>query len=153
MTKVINSGSIGYDRKAPNRMTPASTQKNIIPGSLTHLFTTDVWVRSFVLDCADIFGVPSTSETCVSKKDRLLFAYGLMSITSAMRRLDYVWKPMHNKVDPKDAAWEFCRRFHDKFGEMVVTSPTPGEPSHRGLPPLTVTRLKPSQSLPSGSSS
>ena len=134
-------------------MMPASIQKQIIPGSLTDLFMSDLWVRRFVLDCADLFGVPSTSQGCVSKKDRILFTYGLMSITGAMRRMEYVWKPMHNKIDPADAAWEFCRRFHEKYGEMVVTNPTPGEPLISKSTPLTLTRLKSLRSLPSGSSS
>ena len=27
---------------------------------------------------------------------------------------------MHEKIDPKDAAWEFCRRFHEITGKMLV---------------------------------
>ena len=147
----ITSGSISYDKPVGDKLL-GSLKKQIIPGSLTHMFSNDVWVRKFVLDITEIFGLPSTSQTCTSKKDRYLFAFGLMSVTAAMRRMDSTWRAMYKKkVDPKDAAWEFCRRFFERYGAMVIESPLPHEQSVPGMQLLNVTSLKKLQSLPSGS--
>lgn len=150
MTLGITSGSIGYDRQIEAPL--PGLNKKIIPGSLTHMFTNDLWVRKFVLDCAELFGLPTTSKGCASKKDRFLFAYGLMSITGAMRRMDSTWRAMYKKkVDPKDAAWEFCRRFFEKYGEMVVVNPQAPPPKVASLPAMGSNPFRGLQSLPSGS--
>ena len=119
------------------------------PNSITDLFSTDLWVRKFVLDCADIFGIPSTAKGCMSSKDKFLFAFGLMHITTAMRRMDSTWRGMHKKVETKDAAWEFCRRFHEKYGDQVV--PNSSEDTNAGIPVVVKKSTKRFRSLPSGS--
>jgi hypothetical protein len=122
-------------------------KKTIIPNSITDLYTNDVWVRTFIHECSDIFGVPTTSQTCYSKRDRFMYTYGLMCITSAMRRMDSTWRGMHKKVDAEQAAWEFCRRFHEKYNDLVVPDPSTGP----GVAASLRIGSKLSRSLPSGS--
>jgi len=149
MSLGIVSGSIGHDKLPALNASRPGLSKTIIPGSLTHMFSNDLWVRKFVLDCADIYGLPTTSQGCMSSKDKFLFAFGLMSITTAMRRMDEAWRGMHKKVDPKDAAWEFCRRFYDKYNEQVVSSPQ--QDVNAGLPLSVTKKLRSLKSLPTGS--
>ena len=84
------------------------------------LMEQDVWVRTFMHECCRIFGAPCVSAECLSKTDRFLYTFALMGISTSMRRLSSVWKGMYKKVEPKDAAWEFCRRYYEKYKSMVV---------------------------------
>ena len=150
---VINTRLLGITSGSnltlPGDSLSGALKKKPPPNSITDLFMTDLWVRRFVLDCADIFGVPSTSKACLSSKDKFLFAYGLMNITTAMRRMDSTWRGMHKKVDPKDAAWEFCRRFYEKYGDQVI--PNSSEDTNAGIPIAVKKASRRFRSLPSGS--
>ena len=148
MSVGVISGSVGHDKVTKASSSTPGFSKKIIPGSLVHMFTNDLWVRRFVLDCADIFGLPSTQDACVSSKDKFMFAFGLMSITQAMRRMDSTWRGMHKKVNTKDAAWEFCRRFYEKYGELVITSP---QNNNAGVSLNIAKKIQKLRSLPSGS--
>ncbi len=134
---------------APSNQASSKNSKTIMPGTLTYAFVNDVWVRAFVHECADIFGVPILSNLCVSATDRYMYTMGLMSITGAMRRMNDVWKGMHSKVEPKDAAWEFCRRFYEKYGSHVVD--TSMEDDLKMLPMLAKKKLRRMRVLPTGS--
>ena len=151
MSLGVVSGSVGHDNLPARKAGVPGFSKAIIPGSLVHMFSNDLWVRRFVLDCADIFGLPSTSNACMSSKDKFMFAFGIMNITTAMRRMDSTWRGMHKKINTKDAAWEFCRRFYEKYDELVVPSPQDNNSVNRGIPMNIAKKLQTLKSLPSGS--
>lgn len=90
------------------------------------LMEQDVWVRAFIHECCLVFGAPCVSSVCLSKADRFLYTFALISVSTSMRRLSSVWKGLYKKVEPKDAAWEFCRRYYEKFNTMVIPDASDG---------------------------
>jgi hypothetical protein len=82
----------------------------------------DVWVRRFMHECCLIFGMPCVAEECLTKTDRFKYAFSLMSVSTSMRRMAPTWKGMYKKMKPKEAAWEFNRRYFEKYGIMVIPS-------------------------------
>lgn len=141
------SGSIDLQ---PSDRVVRTKHKKIIRGSIAHAFLNDVWVRAFVHECIELFGFPATSSTCMSSKDKFFYTFSLMGVTSAMRRMPETWRGMHEKVEPDAAAWEFCRRFYEKYGHHVINRED--EVGVKALPGLLKKSLKSFQVLPSGSS-
>ena len=94
------------------------------PKTVQQLLENDIWVRKFVNALCDLYGLPCSSRGLQSATERFMYAFALISITTSMRRMDTTWRGMHSKVEPGDAAWEFARRFHEKYGTMVIPDPT-----------------------------
>ena len=90
--------------------------------AISVIMNEDVWVRTFIHECCVLYGMPCVSQECMSKQDRFQYAFALMSVSTSMRRMSDVWKSLYKKVNPKDAAWEFSRRFYEKHGKMIIPS-------------------------------
>jgi hypothetical protein len=99
--------------------------KHVVPTPLGFLIENDVWVREFVHECCILFGMPCTLSECLTKSERYMYTFALMSVTAGMRRMDDVWRGMYKKVKPKVAAMEFARRFNSKYDKMLVARPAP----------------------------
>ena len=97
-----------------------SMKEDLLSQPISVMMAQNLWVRQFIHECCLLFGMPCVSGECMSKTDRFKYAFGLMNVSTGMRRFSHIWIPMHEKIDPKDAAWEFCRRFHEITGKMLV---------------------------------
>ena len=95
-------------------------QDSLLDQPISVIMTQNLWVRQFMHECCALFGMPCVKEQCMTKEDRFKYAFSLMSVSTGMRRFGGIWKPMHERIDPKDAAWEFCRRFYEKTGNMLI---------------------------------
>jgi len=123
MENIIEDSSVPleYTKKKPRDI----MKEGHLDQPISVIMTQDVWVRTFMHECCVIYGVPCVADECMSKTDRFQYAFGLMSISTSMRRMPDVWKGLYGKVEPKEAAWEFCRRFYEKFNKMII--PTTSE--------------------------
>ena len=80
----------------------------------------DVWVASFICELHAYFGTPVDPQECVTKQDRLLYAWSRMGISNALKVDEVVWRALKNKLEPEIAAEVFIRRYYDQYGKMVV---------------------------------
>ena len=123
MENIIKDSNVPlkYTKKKPRKLTNAGH----LDQPISVIMMQDVWVRAFIHECCILYGMPCVANICISKTDRFQYAFGLMSVSTSMRRLPDVWKGMYAKVEPKEAAWEFSRRFYEKFNKMII--PTSSE--------------------------
>ena len=112
------------DVQSKNVVSKEKMQEKLLDQPISVMMTQNLWVRQFIHECCILYGMPCVSELCLTKEDRFKYAFALMNISTGMRRFGSIWKPMHEKIEPKDAAWEFCRRFYEKTGKMLVPDST-----------------------------
>jgi len=107
---------------------------DILRGSIGDLYSNDRWVRAFMDECLLLWGLPCSSLGCMSQKDRTMFAWGMLHMTHAMKSRRDVWKGMRAKVEPKEAAWEFTRRFYEETnGESLIPCMPDSDPGTLSL--------------------
>ena len=94
------------------------------PKTIRMLLEDDIWVRKFVDAMCDLYGMPCSSRGLQSQTERFMYAFALISVTTSMRRMENTWRGLHGKVKPADAAWEFARRYHEKYKTMVIPQPS-----------------------------
>jgi hypothetical protein len=100
--------------------------------SISDLYHDDLWVMSFMHEIYDLFGIPCTTQACMNPTDRLLYAWGMMSLVHAMQHHDD-WKALQNSLAPKDAALTFIKKYFVKTSKLIITC-MPEEKEH---PPKT----------------
>jgi len=80
----------------------------------------DVWVVSFICELHKYFGAPVDVQECMTKQDRILYAWSRMGISNALKIEETLWRALKNKIEPEIAAEVFSRRYYDQHGKMIV---------------------------------
>ena len=80
----------------------------------------DVWVAAFICELHVYFGTPVDPQACMSKQDRLLYAWSRMGISNALKVEEKLWRALKNKIEPEIAAEVFSRRYYDQHGKMII---------------------------------
>ena len=109
-------------------------KKIMLRGIIGELYSTDRWFRAFMDECFLLWGYPCSSLSCVSQKDRTMFAWGMLHLVQSLTKDKATWEPMRDKVDPAKAAWEYSRRLWEATG-LELIPPMPGEAPLQETPP------------------
>ncbi len=88
---------------------------------ISSLFQDDIWVRRFMQEIYDMFGVPASTSECLNQTDKILFVWGMMNLMSAMKK-NSTWKDLKDVVDPKDAAYIFTEEYYNDTGKMLMSA-------------------------------
>ena len=88
------SVSLEYIKKKPKDI----MKEGHLDQPISVIMTQDVWVRTFMHECCDLYGMPCVAGVCMSKTDRFKYAFSLMSVSTSMRRMDDVWKSIFRKI-------------------------------------------------------
>ena len=88
----------------------------------------DPWTREFIHHVCDVFGMPATSLECNTARDRMMFAWSMLHVTSKLRMHNTFFTDVkESDTEPAMAAEAFARHVYDVTGEMVIPSlPTSG---------------------------
>ena len=100
-------------------MSRKEDDKKILSESISSLFAKDPWIRSFMQEVYDLFGIPKSTEYCMCKTDKLLFVWAMMNLVKAMNS-DNSWIQMRENVNPEDAAYDFIKGHFEKTGELLL---------------------------------
>ena len=80
----------------------------------------DVWVAAFICELHTYFGTPVDPTACMTKEDRLLYAWSRMGISNALKVEEIVWRALKNKIEPDIAAEVFSRHYYNQHGKMII---------------------------------
>ena len=98
------------------------SKKEIIGESLADLFQRDDWVKGFMSEVYDLFGLPTSTEKCLSKSDKILFVWGMMNLVQAMKTHE-AWKTLkENSVEVEEAAYQYVKSYYEKTGKILIDS-------------------------------
>jgi hypothetical protein len=87
--------------------------------TITELFAEDPWIRSFMQEIYDMFGMPVSSSECYSKTDKIMFVWSMMCLVQAMQK-DNSWNEMRKEIEPDKAAELFVREHFEKNGRLLL---------------------------------
>ena len=88
---------------------------------LTDLYENDPWVRGFMEEVYDIFGLPKCTDRCIGTTDRILYVWGMMSLVHEMKRNE-AWKSYKETMAPEEAALAFIRLHYEETGRLLMES-------------------------------
>ena len=90
---------------------------------LSELYQNDPWVRGFMQEVYDMFGLPMSTDDCMSTSDRILHVWGMMTLVHEMKR-NASWKSYKETMDPLEAALQYARDYHEETGRLLIESQT-----------------------------
>ena len=96
--------------------------KLLMGNTISELYSNDPWVRDFMEEVYDMFGVPRGTDDCLSKEDKILFVWGMMSLVHAMKKDEY-WLELKEQLDPEDAAHEYVQNHYEETGILILEKP------------------------------
>ena len=96
------------------------TTKTIINSGISELYENDLWVMSFMHSVYDLFGIPRTTKECMNATDRLLYAWGMMSLVHGMQNHND-WRDLQDNLEPEDAALVFAKTYFSRTNELIIT--------------------------------
>ena len=88
---------------------------------LSDLYQNDPWVRSFMYEVYDMFGLPASTDTCMCTSDRILYVWGMMSLVHEMKRNES-WKDYKLTMNPEEAALRYIREHYEETGKLLMES-------------------------------
>ena len=90
--------------------------------TIAELFQQDAWINQFMHEVYDSFGLPTSTQNCLNKSDKILFIFGMMSLVRAMKTHE-LWKELRsNGVNAKEAAYDYIKSYYDSTGNMLIDS-------------------------------
>jgi|APSaa5957512535_1039671.scaffolds.fasta_scaffold249155_2 hypothetical protein len=89
---------------------------------LNELLYEDVWVRQFMYEVYDMFGLPVSNDDCLNKAERILHVWGVMCLVEEMKRNED-WKAYKLCLEPQDAALKFVESYYNKTGKLLIENP------------------------------
>ena len=100
--------------------------KQILSKSLSELSENDPWVKNFMQETYNIFGMPKCIDDCLNQSDKILHVWSMMMLVREMKT-DEIWKDLREDNDPEEAAYKFAENYFDKTGRFLLSSPTDEE--------------------------
>lgn len=100
--------------------------KKLMGGTIADLYSKDPWVKNFMESVYEMFGVPKNTEDCLSKEDKILFVWGMMSLVQAMKKDEY-WSELKDQLEPEDAAHEYVQNHYEETGTLILMGIGPDE--------------------------
>lgn len=95
--------------------------------TIADLFVEDPWVRSFMQEVYDMFGMPISSESCMNKSDKILFVWSMMTLVQEMKRNE-AWISMKEEMTAEEAAYSFVESHFNKTGSLLLENITDYDP-------------------------
>ena len=93
--------------------------RSILGKTISELYSEDPWVRGFMQEVYDLFGIPKSTETCLCRKDKIMFIWAMMNLVRAMNQ-NPMWMELRDKEEPQDAAYSFVKDHFEKTGAMLL---------------------------------
>lgn len=100
--------------------------KLLMGNTISELYSNDPWVRDFMEEVYDMFGVPRGTDDCLSREDKILFVWGMMSLVQAMKKDEY-WLELKEHLDPEDAARKYVQNHYEETGILILENVGPEE--------------------------
>ena len=67
------------------------------------------------------YGYPSTIKSCISKEEKIMFAYGFFAVRSGISSAKNLALNLSNPCDEEEVE-NFCRSFFDEYGHHIIPS-------------------------------
>ena len=100
--------------------------KQILNKTLGELCESDPWVKNFMKETYNIFGMPRSIDDCLNQSDKILYVWSMMMLVREMKT-DETWKGLREDNNPEDAAYTFSKNYFDKTGKFLLASPSDEE--------------------------
>ena len=97
--------------------------------TVSEAYEGNAWFRNFFYEILEMYGCPSTSAECQTQTDRLLYSWGVLHTTSAVRKFRNIWITFYeSNSDPQESAEFFARTTYDISNiHLIPRLPTPEE--------------------------
>lgn len=86
---------------------------------ISELYQNDPWVRGFMYEIYDMFGLPASTDDCLNTSDRILYVWGMMSLVHEMKRNE-AWKDYMSEMSESDAALKYARDYYEETGKLLI---------------------------------
>lgn len=93
--------------------------KTLMGENITELWAKDPWVREFMEEVYDMFGMPVCTDDCYSKTDKILHVWAMMTLVQEMK-ISNSWFEMKETMDAEDAAYLFVEDNFKKSGRLLL---------------------------------
>ena len=81
----------------------------------------EIWKTDFVWTCLDMFGAPTSAESCLSKDEAYYFSYCTVCLAVAMKEHSFFWlQDIVDGTSPEDAAYAFAEYYEQEHGDTLV---------------------------------
>ena len=81
----------------------------------------DIWKTEFAQNCLDIYGAPTSLNSCLSKEERYYFSYCTICLSIAMKEHEIVWMSyLEYGTDIDQAAYEFAEFYESEHGDTLI---------------------------------
>lgn len=89
---------------------------------LSEIAYDDPWVRGFMYEVYEMFGLPVSNDDCLGKTDRIFHVWGMMCLVEEMKRSE-LWKAYKLCMEPDEAAIKFVKAHYKKTGKLLIENP------------------------------
>ena len=96
--------------------------KQILNKTLGELCESDPWVKNFMEETYNIFGMPRGIDDCLNQSDKILYVWAMMMLVREMKT-DETWKDLKESNCPEEAAYKFSHLFFPQNLEQFQTQP------------------------------
>lgn len=88
--------------------------------NLPEEYESDPWTAVFICELYDLYGIAVSGPACMTKADKIQYLWATIGISNALSKEEPMWRAMRNRVQPKEAAEEFARRYYNLRNKMVI---------------------------------
>jgi len=128
--KVVNK-----DGKTTAELVNFSKKNEMFVGSYESArdaYENNKWFREFFFEIIEMYGYPISITGCISQKEKIMFSWAILNVTSALRKERGLWCTLFDVDDPIMTADFFCRTFYERR-KMHVIPAMPTSPGKKGL--------------------
>jgi len=88
--------------------------------SISQAFAENPWMFKFISGICDYYGMPSTSGECSSQRERLMYAWAVASVISALGTYKVLWISGFETYNLKLLIPNFIESYRELTGREVI---------------------------------
>ena len=91
----------------------------------------DFHLDNLVEEILDFYGYPHSSQSCVSKEEKIMWIYGAFAVKYALSVCKHIWEPFYKTKKAEEMAPVVCRDFFEEFNHHII--PTENDLKNKGV--------------------
>lgn len=88
--------------------------------TISEAFLENPWMFKFVSGICDYYGMPSTSEECSSKRERMMYAWAVSSVIGALSKYRVLWLSGFEDYELSSLIPSFIDSYRELTGKEVI---------------------------------
>ena len=80
--------------------------------------------KKIICDILDLYGYPISSESCISKQEKIMHVFGLMATVQGLNRDSDLTSYFFFKEEIENSTELFCEEYYNRYGHHVIPNDT-----------------------------